>query len=80
MSCTRVPLRFPSDAWMDGDARYRLRRRGRDEWLDDRAGLTDDPAHATDFATATEAALWLLDHVDEPGLWGWEPVPWRAIR
>lgn len=57
------------------DERYRLRRLGRDEWLDDTADPTDDATRAAVFASATEACIFCLTHVDQPHLWIFEPCP-----
>ena len=59
---------------------YRLRRIGRDEFLDANANPTDAPAEAQLFPAATAAVLFALELLDEPGLWRWEPVvvPERA--
>lgn len=64
---------FPSDRAMC-EVAFRVRRIGRDEWLDDHANPTEDPEAATLFGRATDAALFTLEHVDEPRLWTWEPV------
>lgn len=66
-------LKFPGDSFMLGDTRYRLKRVGRDEWLAFDATPTEDPECAADFPMATDAALFLLECVDEPELWFWEP-------
>lgn len=65
-------LRFPGDSLLLGDSRYRLRRIGRDEWLNDRAEPTEDAEQATDFPAATDAAFFLIAHVEEPQLYCWE--------
>lgn len=65
-------LRFPGDPAGLGESRYRLRRIGRAEWLDDRADPTDEERLAADFASATEAAMFLVTYVDRPDLWIWE--------
>lgn len=61
--------RFPGDSLLLGDSRYRLRRIGRDEWLNDRGEITTDAEATTDFGSATEAAWWLIHHVEQPQLW-----------
>ncbi len=67
-------LRFPGDTLAVGDARYRLKRVGREEWLDDQANPTDAVERAADFASATEATLWLIQYVEEPQLYHWEEI------
>ena len=65
-------LKFPGDSYMLGASRFRIRRIGRDEWLNDQARPTEDVEEATMFATATEAALFMVEHLDEARLWHWE--------
>ncbi len=65
-------LRFPGDSLLLGDSRYRLKRVGRDEWLDDHGTPTDDPEKATDFHSPTDASFWLITHIEEPKLYHFE--------
>ena len=65
-------LKFPGDSLLLGESRYRLKRIGRDEWLDARAIVTDDAEQAADFYSATEAVLWLTAHVEKPEVWHFE--------
>jgi hypothetical protein len=58
----------------DRPTQYRLRRIGRDEYLDASANPTDVPAEAQLFPAATAAVLFAMEHLDEPRLWRWEPV------
>lgn len=51
---------------------YRLRRTGRDEWLDPCANPTDEAREAETFPSATEACLFALTHVEQPALYEWE--------
>lgn len=67
-------LKFPGDTLVLSESRYRLKRIGREEWLDDHANPTEDPERATDFASATDAAFFLLGHVEEPQLYHWEEI------
>ena len=66
------PARFPGDSLMLGESRYRLKRVGREEWLDDHANPTDDVEQATDFASATESVMWAQRMVEEPWLYHFE--------
>ena len=59
---------FPGDLAVI-EVRVRLRRTGRDEWLDDTATPTDDEAKAASFPDAVQAILFAQHHVDEPKLW-----------
>ncbi len=54
------------------DVRVRLRRTGREEWLDNHANPTEDSEQAASFVDAIAAILFAQSHVDEPKLWHWE--------
>ncbi len=57
------------------DAKYRIRRRGRDEFLNDRAEVTANEAEAATFRYAMDAALFMIEYLEDATLWYWEPVP-----
>lgn len=59
---------FPGDTLVLGSS-FWIRRIGRDEWLDDNAGLTDDASKAAEFASREDAQAFLRTLVDEWWLW-----------
>lgn len=58
---------------------YRVARKGAAEWLDEAGRLTTDEWQAARFASATEAAIFLIESMDDTSLFTWEPAPRRCV-
>lgn len=69
----KTALLFPGDTYGIGVTRYRLRRTGRQEWLDTHANPTDDESKAASFMGPIDAVIFATHYTDEPQLWHFEP-------
>lgn len=73
----RTVAKWPGDVLVIGESRYRLKRVGRSEWVDDHGTPTDDAELAATFGSAIEAVMWGERHLEEPKLYVFEEL-WTA--